>query len=48
MGHGIERHAARSPLDATTAAQVADTMQALAAPSRVRILGRLRDRTCSV
>jgi DNA-binding transcriptional ArsR family regulator len=48
MGHGVEGHAARTPLDAATAAQIAETMQALAAPSRVRILGRLRDGSCSV
>jgi DNA-binding transcriptional ArsR family regulator len=48
MGHGIEGHPARSPLDAATATQVAETMQALATPSRVRILGRLRDSSCSV
>jgi DNA-binding transcriptional ArsR family regulator len=35
-------------LDAETARQVAETMQALATPSRVRILGRLRDGGCSV
>lgn len=48
MGHGVDGHPARSPLDAATAAQVAETMQALSAPSRVRILGRLRDSSCSV
>jgi ArsR family transcriptional regulator, nickel/cobalt-responsive transcriptional repressor len=48
VGPGIDGHAVRSPLDAATAAQVAETMQALAAPSRVRILGRLRDGSCSV
>jgi DNA-binding transcriptional ArsR family regulator len=48
MGHGVTGRSARSPLDAATAAQVAETMQALAAPSRVRILGRLRDGSCAV
>jgi DNA-binding transcriptional ArsR family regulator len=48
MGHGVEGHARRGPLDAATAMQVAETMQALAAPSRVRILGRLREGACSV
>jgi len=48
MGHGVEAHPASTPLDAATAAQVAETMQALAAPSRVRILGRLREGSCSV
>ena len=47
MAHG---HSDRSPadLDAEFAGVVADTMQALAAPSRVRILGRLHAGPCSV
>jgi DNA-binding transcriptional ArsR family regulator len=40
MAHGQLRSA--DQLDATFATAVADTMQALATPSRVRILGRLR------
>jgi ArsR family transcriptional regulator, nickel/cobalt-responsive transcriptional repressor len=40
MGHGRPREA--DELDADFAGAVADTMQALAAPSRVRILGCLR------
>lgn len=36
------------PLDSETARQVAETMQALATPSRVRILGRLRESPCPV
>jgi len=44
----VQGHARRSLVDAATAAQVAETMQALAAPSRVRILGRLREGACSV
>ena len=35
-------------LDAPTAGRVAETMQALATPSRVRILARLRQSSCSV
>jgi len=35
-------------MEPSFAALVADTMQALAAPSRVRILGRLRSGPCSV
>jgi ArsR family transcriptional regulator, nickel/cobalt-responsive transcriptional repressor len=44
------RHTERSPdeLDTDFAEVVADTMQALAAPSRVRILGRLHAGPCSV
>jgi DNA-binding transcriptional ArsR family regulator len=41
-------HRAAAELDAGFAAVVADTMQALAAPSRVRILGRLSAGACSV
>src|SRR5450830_1410498 len=48
MTHGVERRATRSPVDSATAEQVAETMQALATPSRVRILTRLREGPCSV
>jgi DNA-binding transcriptional ArsR family regulator len=46
MAHGRLRTADR--LDADFAGAVADTMQALATPSRVRILGRLRAGAASV
>jgi ArsR family transcriptional regulator, nickel/cobalt-responsive transcriptional repressor len=47
MAHGPIR---RSPdeLDPNFAAVIAETMQALATPSRVRILGRLHAGPCSV
>ena len=48
MGHGVQGHTHRSLLDEATATQVAEAMKALAAPSRVRILGRLREGACSV
>ena len=48
MSHGVQGRTGSAPLDAPTAQQVADTMQALATPSRVRILGRLRESPCSV
>jgi ArsR family transcriptional regulator, nickel/cobalt-responsive transcriptional repressor len=48
MTHGIQGHSRPAFVDAQTAHQVAETMQALATPSRVRILGRLRDGACSV
>jgi len=35
-------------LDVETAREVAETMQALSTPSRVRILARLREGACSV
>jgi DNA-binding transcriptional ArsR family regulator len=46
MAHGKLHSADR--LDAGFAGAVADTMQALATPSRVRILGRLRNGPASV
>lgn len=46
MPHGRLRTA--DQLDADFASAVADTMQALATPSRVRILGRLRTGALSV
>jgi DNA-binding transcriptional ArsR family regulator len=48
MGHGVHGHARSGNIDVRTARQVADTMQALATPSRVLILGRLRNSACSV
>jgi ArsR family transcriptional regulator, nickel/cobalt-responsive transcriptional repressor len=48
MGHGVRAQASAATIDPETARQVADTMQALAASSRVRILGRLRESPCSV
>jgi ArsR family transcriptional regulator, nickel/cobalt-responsive transcriptional repressor len=47
VGHG-EQVAAASSLDAQTAATVAATLQALATPSRLLILSRLRETPCSV
>jgi len=52
MGHVIrpqaERPAPPAELDAVTAAAAAETMQALATPSRLLILSRLRREPCSV
>jgi ArsR family transcriptional regulator, nickel/cobalt-responsive transcriptional repressor len=48
MSHGVEGHARPAVVDLATARQVAETMQALATPSRVRILARLRDGPCRV
>ncbi|HEX4089037.1 MAG TPA: metalloregulator ArsR/SmtB family transcription factor [Trebonia sp.] len=52
MGHEAgERDGRKTPpavLDAGTAAQVAATLQALATPSRLLILARLRREPCSV
>ena len=48
MTHGAAQHARLGPVDAATAREVAQTMQALAAPSRVRILAQLRVEPCTV
>jgi DNA-binding transcriptional ArsR family regulator len=49
VSHGVQGKRKRgTPLDVATAQQVAETMQALATPSRVRILSRLRESPCSV
>jgi DNA-binding transcriptional ArsR family regulator len=47
MAHG-ESHRSAEDLDASFAGVVAETMQALATPSRLRILGRLHAGPCSV
>jgi len=46
VGHGLEREL--TYLDMETARVVAETMQALSTPSRVRILSRLGAGPCSV
>ena len=49
MGHFDHRKRLElAAVDAELASEVAETMQALAAPSRVRILARLRESPCSV
>jgi DNA-binding transcriptional ArsR family regulator len=48
VAHGVRQHDRRAAVDAATAREVAETMQALAAPSRVRILARLREGACNV
>lgn len=49
MGHGVQGHARpAATIDGELARGVAETMQVLAAPSRVQILGRLRVGACSV
>ena len=48
MSHGADAHVRPATLDARLARAVAERMQVLAAPSRVQILGRLRDGPCSV
>ncbi|MGD0065915.1 MAG: metalloregulator ArsR/SmtB family transcription factor [Streptosporangiaceae bacterium] len=49
MGHGIQgRTTPRARIDAATAATVAETLQALATPSRLRILSRLREGPATV
>jgi DNA-binding transcriptional ArsR family regulator len=49
MGHGMNARAkGAGAVDLETARQVAETMQALATSSRVRILARLQESPCSV
>lgn len=49
MGHGVEGTSTPpAQLDAESAATVAATLQALATPSRLRMLTRLRHGACSV
>src|ERR1700737_2129669 len=48
MSHGVEGRATRSPVTQAVAERVADAMQALSAPSRLRILAELRERSRSV
>lgn len=48
MSHGVQRRRRPAAIDGETARQVAETMQALATPSRVRILARLKESPCAV
>lgn len=48
MSHGVQRRTRPAAIDGETARQVAETMQALATPSRVRILARLKQSPCAV
>jgi ArsR family transcriptional regulator, nickel/cobalt-responsive transcriptional repressor len=48
MGHGVEKHSTVGRVDVQTARQVAETMQALATPSRIRILTELSRAPSSV
>ncbi len=48
MGHGVEGRSRATPLDATAAQWVATTLQALATPSRLLILSRLRQTPATV
>ena len=48
MSHVVQRRNSPASVDGEIARQVAETMQALATPSRVRILARLNESPCSV
>src|SRR3981189_2348858 len=48
MSHGVQKRTKAGTVDAETARQVAETMQALSPPRRVLILARLREGACSV
>ena len=48
MGHGVDGRVARTRLDVASAKSVATTLQALATPSRLLILDRLREGSATV
>jgi DNA-binding transcriptional ArsR family regulator len=48
MSHGLDGHAVAPPIDRDLARSVAERMQMLASPSRVQILGHLKQGACSV
>ncbi len=48
MSHGVAGKTRAAPIDTQTARAVAERMQVLSAPSRVQILGRLKQGSCSV
>jgi DNA-binding transcriptional ArsR family regulator len=48
MGHGVDERTPVARLDAAAAKAVAETLQALATPSRLLILGRLREGPATV
>lgn len=48
MSHGVDGRARPVSIDGELARVVAERMQVLATPSRVQILGRLRDGPCAV
>lgn len=48
MGHGVEGRSRATRLDAAAATAVATTLQALATPSRLLILSRLRESPATV
>jgi DNA-binding transcriptional ArsR family regulator len=48
MSHGVAEHTVPAVIDAGLARAVAERMQMLGTPSRVQILGQLRQGPCSV
>ncbi|KAA8969110.1 metalloregulator ArsR/SmtB family transcription factor [Mycobacterium sp.] len=48
MGHGVQGRTPPATLDPLAAGKVAETLQALASPTRLLILTRLRQSPCSV
>lgn len=48
MSHGVAGNTRAARIDAQTARVVAERMQVLSSASRVQILGRLKEGTCSV
>ena len=48
MSHGVAGKTRAASIDAQTARAIAERMQVISTPSRVRILGQLRQGSCSV
>jgi DNA-binding transcriptional ArsR family regulator len=48
MSHGVAGRTKAASIDAPTARLIAERMQVLSSPSRVLILGRLKESACSV
>jgi len=48
MSHGVAGRTTAASIDAPTARLIAERMQVLSSPSRVLILGRLKEGACSV
>jgi len=48
MSHGVGGHPRPAQIDSKLARAVAERMRVLSAPSRVQILGRLKDGPCAV
>jgi DNA-binding transcriptional ArsR family regulator len=48
MSHGVSGRVQRADIDGPLAVEVADALRALGSPSRLRLLGRMREGPCPV